>query len=280
MAVYRRSSRTRNVLAVLVLAALTLVTIDARSNGAGVLGNVRAKVSDAFAPLQRATHAALAPIGDFLTGAVDYGSLRRENQRLRDQVAALQAGSVAAAAAQQRADQLFQQLNLPFVRSIPTVAAQVINDGSSNFDNTLTVGKGTTSGLAVGEPVVAAGGLVGTIRMVTAHTATVELLTDPSFAVGVSLQGGNVGSAAGQGRNSAMRVTVDTTNLPVPTMKPGDAVSTSGLRNEKFPPGIPVGRVVRVTKTPAADEPDIEIQPYVNTSQLAYLQVLLWSPQQ
>ena len=35
MAVYRRSSRTRYLLAVLVLAALTLVTIDARSSGSG-----------------------------------------------------------------------------------------------------------------------------------------------------------------------------------------------------------------------------------------------------
>ena len=279
MAVYRRSSRTRNVLAVLVLAALTLVTIDARSNGSGVLSQVRSKVSDGFSPIQRATHAALAPIGDFLTGAVDYGSLRKENQQLRQQVAALEAGGVATAAERQRYEQLFGQLHLPFVGAIPTVAVQVIDDGSSNFDNTLTVDKGTTSGLAEGQPVVAAGGLVGTIRMVTAHTATVELLTDPSFAVGVSLQGGNVGSAAGQGRALPMHITVDTTQLPVPKMKPGDPVVTSGLKLEKFPPGIPVGKVTRVATAPAADEPEIDIVPYVNTAQLSYVQVLLWSPQ-
>ena len=279
MAVYRRSSRTRNVLAVLVLAALTLVTIDARSNGSGMLSQVRSKVSDAFSPIQRATHAALAPIGDFLTGAVDYGSLRKENQQLRQQVAALEAGGVATAAEKQRYEQIFKQLNLPFVGAIPTVAVQVIDNGSSNFDNTLTVDKGTTSGLAEGQPVVAAGGLVGTIRMVTAHTATVELLTDPSFAVGVSLQGGNVGSAAGQGRALPMHITVDTTQLPVPKMKPGDPVVTSGLKLEKFPAGIPVGKVTKVVTAPAADEPEIDIVPYVNTAQLSYVQVLLWSPQ-
>lgn len=279
MAVYRRTSRTRNVIAVLLLAALTLVTIDARSNGSGVLGDVRSKVSDAFSPLQRATHAALAPIGNFLTGAVDYGSLRRENQQLRQQVASLQARGVSATAEQQRADQVLQEQNLPFVGGIPTVTVQVIDNGSSNFDNTLTVDKGTAAGLADGQPVVAAGGLVGTVQLVTTHTATVELLTDPSFAVGVSLQGGNVGSAAGQGRTQPMRITVDTTQLAVPKMKAGDPIVTSGLQLEKFPPGIPVGRVTKVISSPVADEPVIDVTPFVDTSQLDYLQVMLWSPQ-
>src|SRR5215471_2670386 len=90
VAVYRRSSRTRYVLAVLVLAALTIVTIDARSGGSGVTDQVRAKFHDAFSPLQRATHSVLRPIGDFFTGALEYGSLRQENQRLRSQVAGLE----------------------------------------------------------------------------------------------------------------------------------------------------------------------------------------------
>ena len=277
MAVYRRSSRTRNVLAVLVLAALTLITIDARSNGSGVLSSVRGKVSDAFSPLQRATHAALAPIGNFITGAVDYGSLRTENQRLRQQVAALQTQAVQAAAAEQAASQLLQEAHLPFVGSIPTVAVQIIDQGSSNFDNSLTIDKGTASGVAAGQPVVAAGGLVGSVLSASAHTATVRLLTDPSFAVGVSLPGGNVGSASGQGRAEPMRITVDTTQLAVPTVKVGQPLVTSGLALEKFPKGIPVGRVSKVTNQPGAAEPLIDIVPLVNPVQLSYLQVLLWS---
>lgn len=278
MAVYRRSSRTRNVLAVLVLAALTLVTIDARSNGSGALSSVRSGVSDAFSPLQRATHAALAPIGNFLTGAVDYGSLRAENQRLRQQIAGLQTQAVRAAASEQAAQQLLQEQNLPFVGSIPTVAVQIIDEGFSNFDNSLTIGKGTDSGVAAGQPVVAAGGLVGSVLSATAHTATVRLLTDPSFAVGVSLPGGNVGSAAGQGRTEPMHITIDSTNLPVPVLKPGDTVVTSGLTLEKFPKGIPVGKVTKVVTAPGAAEPSVDIAPLVNPAQLSYLQVLLWSP--
>lgn len=279
MAVYRRSSRTRNVIAVLVLAALTLVTIDARSQGVGVLSDARGKFSDAFAPLQRATHAALRPIGDFLTGALDYGSLRSENQSLRRQLAQAQAQEATAAAEQQQAEQVLKEQGLSFVGSIPTVSAQIINIGPSNFDNTVTIDKGTANGIAAGEPVVAAGGLVGTVQSASRHAATIELLTDPNFNVGVSLQGGNVGSASGAGRTLPLHITVDSTNLKAPAQKVGDVLTTSGLKLERFPKAIPVGKVTKVRQVPGAVEPDIEITPLVNLNQLSYLQVLLWSPQ-
>jgi rod shape-determining protein MreC len=279
VAVYRRPSRTRYVLAVLVLAALTLVTIDARSNGSGVTSDIRAKVHDAFSPVQRATHSALRPIGDFLSGTVNYGSLRSENQRLRDQIAGLQQQSIQAAAEQSAAQQLFAVQHLPFVGTIPTVSVQVIDNGSSNFENTVTVDKGTGSGVAVGQPVVAAGGLVGSVDAVSSRTATVILLTDPSFAVGVRLDAINVGTAEGVGRDEPLRVTVDTTGNAVPKLVKGQAVLTSGLDLEKFPPNIPVGRVATVTTPAGAAEPDITLVPFANVSQLAFLQILIWAPQ-
>lgn len=279
MAVYRRSSRTRYLVAVLVLAALTLVTIDARSNGTGVTADVRSKVHDVFSPLQSATHAVLRPIGDFLTGAVDYGSLKKENQRLRDQVASLERQQVQAAAEQAAAEQVLAEQNLSFLGGIPTVTVQIIDDGSSNFETSITVNKGTSDGIAMGQPVVSAGGLVGSVESVSAHTATIVLLTDPTFIVGVRLTGGNTGSAEGSGRGQSLKVSVITTNQAPPSMKKGDTVVTSGLNGEKFPPNIPVGRVLSASTPPGAAEPDITLVPLVNLSRLSYLQILLWSPQ-
>jgi len=280
VAVYRRTSRTRYVLAVLVLAALTLVTIDARSNGTGVTSDIRAKAHDAFSPLQRATHAVLQPIGNFLTGALDYGSLRAENQRLRDEVAALQQQSIQSAAEQYSAEQVLALDKLTFVGAIPTVPVEVIDNGFSNFETAVTVNKGTSSGIAVGQPVVAPGGLVGSVEAVSSSTATVVLLTDPTFAVGVRLGGPNVGTAQGLGQAQPMRVTVDTTAvIPVPKLRTGQAVYTSGLDGEKFPPNIPVGKVATYNLAPGAAEPDVTINPFVNLNNLAYLDVLLWAPQ-
>jgi rod shape-determining protein MreC len=276
VAAYRQTNRARYVLAALVLAALTLITIDARSNGTGFLGTVRDKVSDEFAPVQRVTHSALRPIGNFLTGVVDYGSLRSENQRLRDEVAGLQRQSVQAAAQQAEAEQVLSEQHLPFISGIPTVSVEVIDSGSSNFENSVLIDKGTTSGVAPGQPVVAAGGLVGTVASASAHTANVVLLTDPTVSVGIRLQGGNIGTAQGTGRANPLRVTVDTTDLARPAMAKGQTVVTSGLDFEKYPPGIPVGRVSDYAIITGESEPIITLTPLVNVSQLTYLQVLLW----
>ena len=279
MAVYRRSSRTRNVIAVLVLAALTLVTIDARSQGSGTLNDFRGRFSDVFSPIQRATHAALRPIGDFLTGAADYGSLKQENQSLRQQLAQVQTQEAQAAAQQEEAQQVLKNAGLTIPATIPAVAAQIIDIGPSNFDNTVTIDKGTAEGVAAGQPVLAAGALVGSVRTAARHVATIELITDPSFWVGVSLDGANTGSAEGTGRSLPLRVTpIPAANGNPPHEKIGTIISTSGLSSEKFPKGIPIGRVSKVTQDPGAVEPEIELTPLVNPTSLSFLDVLLWAP--
>ncbi|MHB8504385.1 MAG: rod shape-determining protein MreC, partial [Acidimicrobiales bacterium] len=151
--------------------------------------------------------------------------------------------------------------------------------GSSNFAASVTIGRGRSSGILAGQPVVAGGGLAGSVTAVTAHTATVELITDPLFVVGVRLPEGNTGSAAGQGPGGALRVTVLAASAPTPTLRKGAILSTSGLQMEDVPPGIPVGRIATVSVPPGETEPVATLTPLVNAARLGYVDVLLWSPQ-
>jgi rod shape-determining protein MreC len=280
VAVARRTQpRFRFLVALLVLVSLTLITLDASGKGASTLNGVRSGFASVLNPVQSAIHAALRPVGNFLTGAVDYGALQAENQRLRNEVARLRNEEAQAAFANQQAGQLLGQLHLPWIGDIAHVAAPVIDIGSSNFAVTVTIGKGTDAGVKLGEPVVAAGGLAGTISEVTPHTATVTLLTDATFVVGVRLPQGNVGDAKGQGPGEPMTVTVLPANAPVPRVAVGSVLSTSGLSMENFPPGIPVGRVTAVTHPSGEVDPTLSVVPLVNAASLQYVQVLLWSPQ-
>lgn len=264
---------------VLVLAAITLIAVDSRSNGHGVMGDVRGKVSDVFSPIQRATHSALAPVGNFLSGAASYGSLRSENQRLRNQLSALQAQGVTSAYEQRQAQQIQAQAHLQFVGSIPPVLTRVIDNGASNFENTVTIDKGTSAGIAVGQPVVAPGGLVGDIIQASSHTATVDLITDPNFVVGLRLDSAVVASAQGYGRTAPMRLTFDQPPDPGFHLNVGQELLTSGLSMERFPPGIPVARVHSVHNVLGASNPDVTVTPIVNLGALNYLSVLLYSHQ-
>ena len=166
MAVYRRTARPRFVLLLLVLSALTLVTIDTRAGGSGVIGQIRAKAHDAFAPVQDATHSALRPVGNFFTGVVHYGELKSENARLRDELAKVRGQQLQAADAQRELQLLLDQQHLDFVGNIPTVAAQVVDTSSSNFEESVQINRGTDAGVAVNMPVVTSGGLVGRVDAV------------------------------------------------------------------------------------------------------------------
>lgn len=277
MAVYRRSARPRFILLVLVLSAITLVTIDTRANGGGVTGSIRARAHDVFAPIQSATHSVLQPIGDFFTGAFRYGSLKRENAQLRDQLAQARGQALGATDAQRELQILSEQAHLDFVGSIPTVAAQVVDTSSSNFEMSVQINRGTDSGIAVNMPVVTGAGLVGRVAQVSARRATVLLLTDPTFSVGVRLTtNGAVFVADGAGRGNPLSVElVDATTQ----IKAGDKLVTSGLTLEQYPKDIPVASVRTVKTAPGQLQQAVTATPSVDLSRLEYVRVLQWSPQ-
>lgn len=288
MAVAHRPSRARLALAILVLLAITLITLDQRGGG-GAITTLRSDAQNAAKPVEGTIHRTLRPVGNFLTGAADYESLEKENEQLRQQVANMQTQSLAAAAEQAEASRVLSQARLPFVGSIPTITARVIGDDPSNFENTVTIDKGSAEGVVVGQPVVATGGLAGTIALVAHHSAEVRLITDPNFVVGVQL-GPVVGSAKGTGLDGSLQVTFDQPVQPAgptsPTatrakysLKKGEAVVTSGLQNEAFPPGIPVARVATFTDPPNAPAPTVTLSPVVNLTKIDLVQIEIWSPQ-
>lgn len=279
MAVTRRPTRLRFLVAFLVLASLTLITLDASGHGKRALQGARNTFNSALAPVQSGIHAALRPVGDFLTGAADYGRLEAQNRKLRAELAQVRNREVAAGFAQQQADQVLALDHLPFAAGVPKVMAQVIDVGGSNFSSTITVDRGRDAGVVAGQPVVAAGGLAGSVTSVTAHDATITLLTDPSFVVGVRLPDRNTGSAQGRGGSSPLQVTVLPSSAPTPKIHKGKVLLTSGLSMEGFPAGIPVGRVTAVSTPPGETEPVASLKPLVHPAGLGYVDILLWSPQ-
>src|SRR4051812_43049453 len=176
MAVYRRSHRARYTLLLLVLTAITLLTLDERAGTNKWLDKLKSATADAFAPVQTATAKVVNPVGDFFNGVIHYGDLKQENARLRDQLQAQRAASLQAAESERELQALKDQQKLDFVGDIPTVAASVVFVTASNFDRTVKIDRGTNAGIAVGMPVVSGGGLVGRVVEVSNLRSTVMLV--------------------------------------------------------------------------------------------------------
>jgi rod shape-determining protein MreC len=262
---------------VLVLLGVTLITLSDRNSSEGIFNQVRSYARDVANPFQSSVHSALEPIGNFLYGAANYGTLQKENQVLRQELSSETSTFVQAESQLAESQQVLSQEHLGYLDKIPSVAAQVIEIGSANFEQSIELNCGATSGVTVGDPVVSAGGLIGSVTAVSTHLATVTLLDDPSFTVGVRVvTSGIVGAAAGEGQGNLLQVE----NVEVGAqVKPGDALVTSGLQGERFPPGIPVGTVASVFAPAGGLQLSLAARPYADLSNLQFVRVLLWSPQ-
>lgn len=274
MAVYRRTARPRFTLLLLVLTAITLLTLDERSYR--LVDTVRDAARDAFAPVNDVADAVFRPVGDFAQGVLHYGDLEEENARLREALAEREAARLRATDAQRELKALLDQQQLDFVGDIPTVAARVVTT-SSNFQLSVEINRGRDHGVVAGMPVVSAAGLVGRVADVSRVRSTVLLITDPTSSVGVRLAGsGEVGVAQGHGDNQPLTVDLIDPNTAVAEDEP---VVTSGLQQSVFPPGIPVGTVHTAVSRPGALQQEVSVDPVVDLRRLTFVKVLQWSGQ-
>lgn len=276
MAVYRRSARPRFTLLLLVLASITAITIDYRGDAGGAIGTVKDVARTAFSPVRAATDAVFSPVGDFFQGVFRYGDLESENARLRDELAAARGQVLRAQGAEREQKALLELSNLTFAGDIPSVAGRVVATSPSAFDLTVEIDKGSRAGVVEGMPVVGGAGLVGQVVEVTAHRSVVRMLIDPQARVGVRLAGsGDVGVAKGEGARRSL--TVDLIE-PETEAKPGELVTTSGLQNSVYPPGIPVGKITGATSDSSALHRVARVKPVVDFRRLEFVKVLLWDP--
>jgi rod shape-determining protein MreC len=265
------------LLLVLVLLGVTLITLSDRTSTQHVFNKIRSYAADIANPFQSGVHSALEPIGNFLYGAENYGALQKEYKQLSQDLASEQNLYVQAESQLEQSQAVLAQEHLTYLAKIPSVAAQVVEIGSANFEQSIEINRGSGTGLVVGQPVVAAGGLIGSVTSVSNHLATVTLVDDPSFTVGVRVVStGTVGAAAGEGAGNLLQVE----NVDVGAqVKRGDALVTSGLEGERFPAGIPVGTVATVYASPGGLQLEMSAKPYADLVNMQFVRVLLWSPQ-
>jgi rod shape-determining protein MreC len=271
-----RPSGSRTRLAVLILASVTLLTIGVRD--APVVREVREGASTVISPVEGAADAVTKPFRNAWNGITDYEDLQDENERLRTELAEAGEGDVRNADAEQQLAELSAALDLPYAGDVPTVAARVVSGPRSNFSHAIEIDKGTDDGLAVGMPVVTGAGLVGRISQASGSQASVELLTDPDFRVGVRLaDSGQLGTARGRGRDEPR--TVDTAIDADAEVARETGLVTSGVDRSAYPAGIPVGKVTSTRQGSGGLALDLVIDPLADIDNLSYVSVMRWEAQ-
>ena len=276
MAVYRRSRRHRFLLVLLLLTSVTVITLDQRGQGSDALESARSTARDAFGSVENATNDAFSPVGDFFSGVFDYGDLKAENRRLRAQLDQVRSKDVLAEETDRELRVVKENEHLEFAAQIPAVAAQVVTTSPSNFQLAVEIDAGSAKGVAVGMPVVTGAGLVGKVIRVSSKRATVLLVTDRDFNVGVRLTSSqDTGAAKGNGPGKPLTIDLLYNSTVI---KSNEVVVTSGLQGAVFPGAIPVGRVRTAKAVPSSLQQDVTMVPVVDLQRLSYVQVVKWTP--
>ena len=243
-----------------VLVALVF-QIPLLSGPRAALHGVLAPLESGATVLEEALGRPAAGFGDIASLRGDNLRLRADNQSLRRQVAELQA------AGKENAD---LRRALGFQRSFGKrlVTAQVIGRGPDVFSRTVTIDRGTADGLRAGMVVVTGAGLVGRLREVAAHSASIQTVADPGIRVNAYTVKSNLeGTVSGGAGPLRMEIPA----RPGGIAEPGEWVLSSGIGG-LYPRGIVVGQVLHFDRR---DSAPVEIAQLAWVNDLASITTVL-----
>ena len=273
--------RRRLVVGVLALLALALITVSFREADSGPLNSAQNVASTALRPFQVAVERVARPFrdaygwtSDLFDAKSEAARLRKENELLRQQV------NENASARQENVElkALLRYRQGPtFPVDYTGLAAQVVGRAPSAFQQEIVVAVGKDDGVVLNAPVVTADGLVGQVTRVFSHTARVTLITDEQSAVS-ALDLRTQATGVVRHRAAADSLYLDRVSKKDPVHK-GDEIITAGWRAAGFaslyPKGIPVGIVTSVGQTSTDLYKQVQIDPYVDVSNVHAVLVLV-----
>ena len=275
------------VLVLLVAVSLILLTAYFGETPSSPLHNVQRGVVEVLSPIEQGASKILAPVRSVAGWASDTLHAKSQVKQLQTQVANLTQQLAKAKGAQAENQQLKSQLHLDAsldISSYHPVAAQVILRDPTLWYQTIGLAKGSADGVALHDPVLADGALVGEVTEVSANASTVSLITDHTVSVTarVTDTNGDTGELVPAVGNPNQLV-LQYLQPPDPGKiqngpQQGQLVVTAGFKSSPlesyFPANIPIGWVAPVQENQLFNDGQIQITPAANLRRFDVVQIL------
>lgn len=271
MASRRRSARfsyQELVFIVLVVVSGTMLAF----NAGGFVVSFQQVGFTVLSSLQKGVHAVTSGIGGTVNAVHELSRLREENLALTEQLRNYEYMQRTNTEIRRENERLREQL--AFSQSVEqrNFPAQIIARAPDHIYSALTIDKGVRHGIKKNMPVIAIQGgtvgLVGKVVSVGVETSMVMPVYDLKNSVSARIQNTrDLGLVSGLG-SSDMPLTMRYIKKRVlDELHIGDLVVTSG-ESENYPRDIPIGSISRITVLDYDSSLDIEITPVVDFSRL------------
>ncbi|QQP90397.1 rod shape-determining protein MreC [Skermanella sp. TT6] len=246
----------------LVFAAIALMMVGKVDTV--LVDGLRVRVTDAFAPILDAISRPAATAAHFVESLHEIVNLRGENERLRQENAALLQWQQAAQRLDAENRSLRSLLNYKPELAASYITARVVADPGGAFVRTVVVTAGRRDGVRPGQAAVSGRGLMGRVVQAGEWSSRVLLITDLNSRIPVVIEPSRQRAVMGGDNSGTPRLLY----LPGDTAPAvGDRVVTSG-HGGMFPPGLPVGLVAEV------GESAIRVQPFVDPGRVEHVQLV------
>lgn len=275
----------------LVALCLIILTAYFSETTGGVFHTMQRGAVEVFSPLQSLASGAIKPFRDGVNWVGDSVHAKGENKKLQLQ---LSDARIAQARLQQAATentQLRAMVNFKDSSDFPAgreaVTARVIARSPTEWYGRVTINAGSSDGVRLNDPVIAAGNdsgaLVGKITTVAGNASQVTLLTDSTSGAAALIAKRNIlgvvkTGAGGEAGAEDLQMVFIQQRGPI---HKGDMVVTSGTVEDPtkvdsiFPAGIPIGDVSQVDTEERQLYKRVHIQPYADMRDVQLVQVLV-----
>ncbi len=272
-----RNRPPRPLLVALVLASITLLTLDVSGGATSPLEPARRVVGEAFGPAETAAAGAVRPF-------TSVPAWFRDKDALADQVRVLEASNAElrgqvelAGFDRNRLEQYDGLTSAATDLGHALVPARVVAVGSRQSQSfTITIDAGSTAGVGPDMTVVNNDGLVGRVLRVTRGTATVLLIIDPDSTVGgrvgSSMEIGFVNGSGSLEEDSGLDLRL-LDNASIPSRE--DTVVTWGSTSGPYAPGVPIGSIKEVYSSVREASQRAVVKPFVDFSALDVVGVMV-----
>jgi rod shape-determining protein MreC len=279
--VYRKQVRRRRaVLVLLVTVSLILLSTSFTESSSGPLHSLQRGVATVLGPFEEGAGRALKPVSDLFDWFGETFEARGENEDLREEVEDLRSRVAEAESAVGENKKLRGLVKLGpsgGVEGREAVAARVIGRSPTVWYSTVTIDRGSSSGIDVDDPVIIGAGLVGRVSETTGGTARVTLITDHRSAVSAKVlpdgPSGVITPEVGNPKELLLDFIEEDREV-----KEGQMVVTAGWRAGNlaslFPFGIEIGKVTEATIDEQQTYQRVHVKPFADLRELEIVEVL------